>query len=137
LVAGVARGASTTDLLARAQAPLGGSYDLVVIDTPPVATLQAMALGAARWLLVPTKADASSIRGIQRIAERGWTAALPGSVGILGVVLTGVPTAATRVRADATADITTVVGGTAPFARRGGPQQRRGGRGSGQGSGGP
>lgn len=34
---------------------------------------------------------------------------------ILRVVLTGVPTAATRVRADATADITAVLGGTAPM----------------------
>jgi cellulose biosynthesis protein BcsQ len=71
LVARIARGAWTTDLLARALAPLVGSYDLVVIDTPPVdTTLQVMALGAARWLLVPTKADASSIRGIAPIAER-------------------------------------------------------------------
>src|SRR4051794_31325213 len=94
---GIARGASTTDLLARALAPILGSYDVVLIDTPPVdTTLPVMALGAARWLLVPTKADASSIRGIQRIAE----ARVSGhQVDILGVVLTGVPTAASRVRA--------------------------------------
>jgi chromosome partitioning protein len=98
-------------------APLVGSYDLVVIDTSPVgAILQVMALGAARWPLVPTKADVSSIRGIQRIAERVVDARAGGHrVDILGVVLTGVPTAATRVRADATADITTVLGGTAPL----------------------
>jgi cellulose biosynthesis protein BcsQ len=117
LVARIARGASTTDLLARALAPLVGSYDLVVIDTPPVdTTLQVMALGAARWLLVPTKAAASSIRGISRIAERVVDARAGGHrVDILGVLLTGVPTAASRVRADATADITTVLGGTAPL----------------------
>src|SRR3954464_10516986 len=36
LVSRIARGASTTDLLARALAPIVGSYDVVLIDTPPV-----------------------------------------------------------------------------------------------------
>jgi chromosome partitioning protein len=63
-------------------------------------TLQVMALGVARWLLVPTKADASSIRGLQRVAERVVDAGTTGHrVDVLGLVLTGVPTAATRVRA--------------------------------------
>ena len=117
LVSRIARGASTTDLLTHALAPLVSSYDVVLIDTPPVdTTLQVMALGAARWLLVPTKADASSIRGIQRIAERVADARTGGHrLDILGVVLTGVPTAASRVRADAVADITAVLGGTAPL----------------------
>lgn len=117
LIARVARGASTTDLLARALAPIAGSYDLVIIDTPPVdTTLQVMGLGAARWLLIPTKADASSIRGIHRIAERVVEARSPThQLDILGVVLTGVPTTARRVRADAIADITAVLGNTAPL----------------------
>lgn len=117
LVTRISRGASTTDLLARALAPTVSSYDVVLVDTPPVdTTLQVMALGAARWLLVPTKADASSIRGIQRIAERVVDARTGGhQLDILGVVLTGVPTAASRVRADAAADITAVLGGTAPL----------------------
>lgn len=117
LVARASRGASTTDLLARALTPVVGAYDVVIIDTPPVdTTLQVMALGAARWLLVPTKADASSIRGIQRIAERVADARRNGhQIHILGAVLTGVPTAASRVRADAIADITAVLGGTAPL----------------------
>lgn len=117
LVARASRGASTTDLLARALAPIVNNYDVVIVDTPPVdTTLQVMALGAARWLLVPTKADASSIRGIQRIAERVADARSNGhQLDILGAVLTGVPTAASRVRADAIADITAVLGGTAPL----------------------
>ena len=117
LVSRISRGASTTDLLARALTPIASSYDLVIIDTPPVdTTLQVMALGAARWLLIPTKADASSIRGIQRIAERVADARAGNhAIDILGVVLTGVPIAASRVRAGAIADITSVLGDTAPL----------------------
>ena len=117
LVARIARGATITDLLARALAPTAAHYDLVFIDTPPVdTTLQVMALGASRWLLIPTKADASSIRGIQRIAERVVEARTAShDIHILGVVLTGVPTAASRVRADAVADITGVLGDAAPL----------------------
>jgi chromosome partitioning protein len=90
-------------------------YDLVVIDTPPVdTTLQVMALSASRWLLIPTKADASSIRGIQRIAERVAEVRESGhELDILGVVLASVPTAARRVRADAIADISAVLGDSA------------------------
>ena len=115
LVARISRGASTTDLLARALAPLADGYDLVVIDTPPVdTTLQVMALSASRWLLIPTKADASSIRGIQRIAERVAEVRHTGhELDIIGVILAGVPTAARRVRADAIADITAVLGDSA------------------------
>lgn len=115
LAARASRGDSTTDLLARALAPLASSYDLVVVDTPPVdTTLQALALNASRWLLIPTKADASSIRGIQRIAERVADARQAGhEIDILGVVLAGVPTAARRVRAGAIADITAVLGDSA------------------------
>ena len=115
LAARASRGDSTTDLLARALAPLATKYDLVVVDTPPVdTTLQALALNASRWLLIPTKADASSIRGIQRIAERVADAREAGhEIDILGVVLAGVPTAARRVRAGAIADITAVLGDSA------------------------
>ncbi|MFY0408941.1 ParA family protein [Solicola sp. PLA-1-18] len=117
LVSRLSRGASTTDLLARSLAPLAGQYDLVVVDTPPIdVTLQVIALGAARWLLIPTKADASSIRAIGRIAERVVDARSDvHQLDLLGVVLTGVPTAATRVRADAAADIAATVGTVAPL----------------------
>lgn len=117
LVSRMSRGRSTTDLLARSLAPLAADYDLVVIDTPPIdVTLQRLALGAARWLLVPTKADASSIRAIARIAERVVDArSETHHLDLLGVVLTGVPTAATRVRADASADIAASTGQVAPL----------------------
>ena len=110
----LAEGRPARDILGGALAPIAVGYDLVLVDTPPVdATLQTVALAAARWLLIPTRADASSIRGIRRIAAQ--LAATAHQLDLLGVVLTGVPTSARRVRADAASDITSVLGGTAPL----------------------
>lgn len=117
LLARQARGRATFDLLAECLAPLAGEYDLVFIDTPPTDdTLQLLALSASRWLLIPTKADTSSIRAIQRIAARVAEARSEAhALDILGVVLIGVPTAATRVRASAADDITRLLGDVAPL----------------------
>lgn len=117
LLARQSRGPSDYALLARALAPVAGDYDLVLIDTPPIdETLQLIALSAARWLLAPTKADTSSIRAIQTIAARAAEVrSTEHPLDILGVVLTGVPTSATRVRADAEADITRLLGDVAPL----------------------
>lgn len=103
--------------LAQALAPVTADYQLVFIDTPPTGdALQLLALRAARWLLVPTKADSSSIRAIQRIATQMVEARGDGHViDILGVVLVGVPTAATRVRRDAEDDVRAVLGDVAPL----------------------
>ena len=111
------RGSNEMDFLAESLMPIASEYELIFIDTPPVdPTLQMVALGAARWVLVPTKADASSIRGIRRIAERVVSvrsAAHP--IDVVGVVLTGVPKAASRIRAAAAEDIVGLVGGAAPL----------------------
>lgn len=117
IVARANRGEPTTALLAQSLAPTAASYDLILIDTPPVdVTLQTLALRAARWLLIPTKADASSIRGIARIAQRVAYARQDGhELDILGVILTGTPASATRVRSGAAEDIESILGGVAPF----------------------
>lgn len=113
LIARTSRGVSTTDLLASVLIPVAGDYDLVVIDTPPVdVSLQGLALGAARWLLVPAKADASSIKGIKAIAQRVVeTRTADHTLDLLAVILSGVLTSATRVRAAAIQDINQVLGG--------------------------
>ena len=117
LLARQARGGATFDLLAQALAPLAPDYDLIFIDTPPTdEALQLLALRASRWLVAPTKADTSSIRAVARIAGRVAEAREGGhQLDLLGVVLAGVPTAAKRVRADAEADIKTMLGTVAPL----------------------
>lgn len=117
LLARQARGGASFDLLAKALAPLATDYDLVFIDTPPTdETLQSLALRASRWLVIPTKADTSSIRAMRTIASKVAGARVDGhQIDLLGVVLAGVPTAAKRVRQEAENDIRTMLGDVAPL----------------------
>ena len=112
LLSRMTRGNVSFDLLAKILAPIAGEYDVILIDTPPVdTTLQRLALGAARWLLIPTKSDASSIRGMERIAQQASaTVTDEHRIDLLGILLTGSTTSATRVRAGAEADIRALLG---------------------------
>ena len=112
LLSRMTRGNVSFDLMAKVLAPIAGEYDVILIDTPPVdTTLQRLALGAARWLLIPTKSDASSIRGMERIAQQAAaTVSDEHRIDLLGILLTGSTTAATRVRAGAEADIRALLG---------------------------
>lgn len=89
--------------LAHALLPVAEDYDLILIDCPPgYHILQHLALVASRWILVPTAADASSRKGIARLAQRVQTAReLNPDLALLGVVIFDLPTNATRVRATA------------------------------------
>lgn len=103
--------------LARALAPVADTYDLILIDCPPgYHILQHLALVASRWILVPTAADASSRKGIALLANRvtDATAANP-DLGLLGVVLFDIPTAATRIRATAATAIAEDLGSREPL----------------------
>jgi len=92
-------------------------YELVVIDCPPgESTLQLLALGAARWLVVPTRGDAASLKGMARIATRLVQARVHNpDIELLGVVMFDVSTTATRLRREITAQVTEALGGVAPL----------------------
>lgn len=113
------RGDDVTTALAEPLAALltQTDYDLVLIDCPPgEPTLQLLALGAARWLIIPTKADSASMKGMARIAARLVQARVHNPVlELLGVVLFDLPSSATRLRRDISAQITTALGGVAPL----------------------
>jgi cellulose biosynthesis protein BcsQ len=96
--------------------PLSADYDLILLDCPPGgASLQDAALGASRWLIIPSKTDASSRKGMRTIARRFVDAKNAGaSVDLLGVVLFGVSSSATSVREQARTDLVTDLGGVAP-----------------------
>lgn len=70
--------------------PYAGDYDLILLDCPPGnRLLQTLALVAARWALIPTKADEASLDGLVRVADL-FTAVRKDhnpELGLLGVVL--------------------------------------------------
>ena len=103
--------------LANSLRTIAGDYDIVLIDCPPGdATLQTLALAAARWVLVPTKTDASSRKGLREVARRFTEARqLNPQLQLLGVVLFGVATGATRVKERARDLVAVDLGGAAPI----------------------
>ena len=100
------------DALANVLVPLAGSYDLILIDAPPGnEALQNAAIAAARWVVVPSKADAASADGLALVASRidRMLAANPG-IDLLGVALFGIPVTSTAVRREARESIAALVG---------------------------
>jgi len=95
-------------------------YDLIILDTPPARRQPAMviALGAARWIVIPTKPDRGSIADGLGVLGQQIDAARLGVnpvVEVLGAVLFDVGTASTVIRANAAEDIESALGGAAPL----------------------
>lgn len=110
------RRADAHTALAVSLAPAAGQYDLVLLDCPPGSpALQTAALGAARWLVIPTRTDDSSRKGLVKIARRYVDARERGAaVELLGVCLFGVTASARKVKADARTDLERDLGESAP-----------------------
>jgi cellulose biosynthesis protein BcsQ len=98
--------------LASVLAPLAPDYDMILIDCPPgIESLQTAAAAAARWALVPAKSDASSRKGLLDVARRlDAVVDLNPSLDLLGVVLFGTGSSATRIREEARALIVEALG---------------------------
>lgn len=99
-------------------AALAHDYELIIIDTPPTRpTLLQAALGASRWVVIPTRSDRASIEGLQTLATQvARVRRHHERLRVLGAVLFDSGTNATAIRRNADADITTVLGeSAAPF----------------------
>ena len=95
------RGGKMRGCIARALAKIANNYNLILIDTPPsdagfVFVDEAML--AARWILAPLRPEPKSINGLYSLASRieQVQSANP-YIRLLGVILFGVPSGATRV----------------------------------------
>lgn len=65
------RNQTTHAFLAGALTGLANDYTHIVIDTPPTRpSLLHLALSATRWIVVPTRADRSSIEGLRTLAAQ-------------------------------------------------------------------
>jgi chromosome partitioning protein len=102
--------------LARSLSAIAAEYDVILLDCPPGdAVIQALALGAARWVVIPTKTDASSRKGLREVARRFVEArTINPELRLLGVVLFGVGAGASRVRDRARELVEADLGGVAP-----------------------
>jgi cellulose biosynthesis protein BcsQ len=102
--------------LARALAPIAPRYDLVVIDLPPVLDeLRRIALAAARYLIIPTQSDISSLKGMRLVAQQFAQAReFNPELQLLGVLLVLVPESAKAIREDVRESIHADFGGQAP-----------------------
>lgn len=107
------RGEDGRGLLRQALAGLAGDYDLVIIDTPPSrrSALVTLALAAARWIVIPTKSDRSSIEGLRVLAEQVVSIReVNPEIDVLGAVLFGMGASATARRRFAAEDVRNVLG---------------------------
>lgn len=102
--------------LAESLAGVQDDYDLILIDCPPgIEVLQIMALVAARYVVIPTRADAGSRKGMRAVARRFVAArAQNPDLMLLGVVRTGITVSAKRIRDDVRREIAEDLGGAAP-----------------------
>lgn len=99
--------------LAEILTPTAGKYDLILIDCPPGnEPLQAAAVAAARWALVPVKTDHSSRKGLVDVARRlDDVMDVNPDLDLLGVVLVGVGSNAHKVEHTARKLIADVLAG--------------------------
>lgn len=111
------KGTEALEALAVSLLPIVDTYDVVFLDCPPKGRIvQEIALAAAKWLLVPTKSDASSRKAIAQIGERfGAAREVNPDLELLGVVLFGAGSSAHRLRKDTLAEIAADLGSTDPL----------------------
>lgn len=107
------RGQEGRTMLRDALLGIVDNYELIIIDTPPSrrSALVLLALAAARWIVIPTKSDRASIKGLSVLAEQvvGIREVNP-DIDVLGAVLFGMGTAASVRRRFAAEDVRNVLG---------------------------
>jgi chromosome partitioning protein len=106
-------------MLAVALQQVTGSYDIVMIDSPPEnPPLQQLALAAARWLIVPVKSDSAAIEdGLGGIARQFGLVRKQVNpyLELLGVVLFASGSSSTAIRREVIKDVEKTIGKGAPM----------------------
>ncbi|WTX00867.1 AAA family ATPase (plasmid) [Streptomycetaceae bacterium NBC_01309] len=109
-------GAKANLRLVCAVLPIASQYARIVIDTPPENDiLQDLAYPAARFLVVPTKVDVGSLKGLAEVANKYESAtALNPDLTLLATVLFDVERSAHAIHREARRKIDAVLAGAAP-----------------------
>ncbi|MBP5896385.1 MULTISPECIES: ParA family protein [Streptomyces] len=92
-------------------------YDLIILDVAPGSeVLQLAALVAADYVLIPSKSDPSSRKGLRAVAKRFAMARdINDALQLLGVVLFATNSSATKVQEKIKANLEEDLAGTAPL----------------------
>lgn len=103
--------------LADSLEPVAGTYDVVLIDSPPEnVTLVDLALAAARWIIMPTRSDYGGLVGMRLVSERfNLAKEINPTLGLLGVVLFGTGTGARAIHRSVRAQVEQAFGGVSPM----------------------
>ncbi|MCX5388387.1 ParA family protein [Streptomyces sp. NBC_00083] len=111
-------GAGVVMSLAQALAPIAALYDRIIFDSAPEKdSLEQLVLAAAKYLIVPTRSDDSSVRGMERISKNFKlvkTQVNP-HLQMAGAFLYGSNRAATLMHAAVYEDIRTALGEGTPI----------------------
>ena len=103
------------DALTAALADLYWKYHVVLLDCPPAEPMMGLAFRTARWVLVPVRADAKSIQGLEVAAHQFANARQTNpQLQLLGVVTFGVPRSAKRIRRQLNKRLEQLLDGIAP-----------------------
>jgi cellulose biosynthesis protein BcsQ len=111
-------GVSVVLSLARALQPIAPWYEQIVIDSAPENdSLEQLAAGAARTLIVPTRSDDSSIRGMERIARnfKSVRRQVNPHLRIAGAFLYASNPTATQMHSEVKEDIRALLGSSTPI----------------------
>ncbi|WP_336653531.1 MULTISPECIES: ParA family protein [unclassified Leucobacter] len=111
-LAAPSRGMEPHDALARALVEVADDYELILIDCPPGnESLQTAAIGAARWVIAPSRADEGTGRGLEELAERlESVVTVNPNIDLLGVALFDIEKQATRVEEKARKMVSDYIG---------------------------
>lgn len=92
---------------------LGHDYDIVLLDCPPNNdTIQSAAVAAARYILIPTRQDIASLRGLSKVARRFDSVTdINPDLSLLGVVIVDSDTQGTQIRKSMGNEIVAALGG--------------------------
>ncbi len=112
-----AEGVENRQLLRVALESLQADYDVIVLDCPPAGgVMVTLALAAARGLVIPVRADAASLKGLEVMA-RHYQQAKQGDnpdLELLGVVLFAVGLGSTSIREEVKTTLRRALGTIAP-----------------------
>lgn len=104
-------------VLGDALVPIADDYDITIIDTPPESTILGdLALGAARWVLMPTRSDAGGLVGMNLVAKRFQAAReINPHITLLGAVLFGTGTRSVAIHNEVRTKVADAFGGYSPM----------------------